>query len=132
MNKNILKPKMMASGIRVAVVIAVFFGALVLTSCGGGGGSSSSPAPVTPNCEKNNTADVMFGNRSTTGITLYVKLDGLHIVNIAPGDTSLHYTVSAGVPHVLEFLNVANGATACTISYPNFAQCSSHTITCSR
>ena len=132
MNKNILKPKMMASGIRVAVVIAVFFVSLVLTSCGGGGGSSSSPAPVTPDCEKYNTAEIRFQNRSATGITMDIIWNGSSLVRLFSGDTSQYYTVSAGVTHTLLFRNAANGATACTQSQPTLSQCSSYSYWCTK
>jgi hypothetical protein len=101
--------------------------AVILASCGGNDSPSSPPAP--PACQANNTADVTFQNRSTTGITMDVVLDGVLLETLTPGQTGLTRPVSAGVVHTIVFKNDATAAVICS-GTPNLAQCSPQLFFC--
>ncbi len=83
----------------------------------------------TQTCAVNSTAQVQFSNRSASS-TYSVVWDGSVMETLAPGVTSEFFTVAAG-EHTLEF-KYANGSTsACSLSTPNLAQCSSMVYWCS-
>lgn len=80
-------------------------------------------------CDKNNTALVMFENKTGTSQTYSVIWDGVLTTTLAPGSQSGYYTVAAG-PHTLEFL-ISNSTTeACTESTPVLVECTSMNYWC--
>lgn len=97
------------------------------------GGNNTTPTPVTPAvpaCQANNTSNVSFGNRSAS-TTQDIVWDGLKLGTLAPGQSGLQLTASAGVAHRLEFriTNTTNGQ-ACATSNPIPIQCATPIYTC--
>jgi hypothetical protein len=92
--------------------------------------SASATANVTVACQANDTANVAFGNRSTS-TTQDVVWDGFAVGTLIPGQTSTPpLTVAAGVPHTLIF-RIANTSTiACAYLTVVPAQCSTPVYTC--
>jgi hypothetical protein len=88
-------------------------------------------APTVPACQTNNTARVTFENRSATGKTYAVLWDGSTMETLAAGARGSEHTVTAGIPHTLVFMVANSNRNACTASWPNPSQCSSHTDWCS-
>ena len=136
MHKYIPKPEITILRLTVLMIILVI--AIASISCSGGGGDDynysytppySPEKPEIPDCERNYTADVKFGNRFTDKTT-YVLLDDKNVVNIAPGDTSLPFTVSAWPPHTVEFRDSATNMLACQVGKYTFTACESTLITC--
>ncbi|MGD8897689.1 MAG: hypothetical protein PVJ73_16790 [Acidobacteriota bacterium] len=87
-------------------------------------------APTVPACQTNNTARVTFENRSGTGKVYAVVWDGSTVETLGAGVKGEAHTVTAGIPHSLLFKVANSSRHACNISWPNLAQCSSHTFWC--
>jgi hypothetical protein len=92
--------------------------------------NAMSPTATEADCKTNNTAKVTFENRSATSKTYSVLWDGLTTATLGPGEKSDERTVAAGIPHMLLFKVSNTGATACTLSTPTPAQCSSNSYWC--
>jgi hypothetical protein len=83
-------------------------------------------------CEKNNTAEVRFINKTGSSLTYEVLWDGSVITTIAPGVTSAPFTVAAG-QHTLHFLIANSGSQgACNESNPVLATCGSMDYWCTK
>lgn len=104
--------------------------ALLASACGKDTPIAPTPAPVIPACQTNNTAQVSFGNRSTSNTTYDVVFDGVRIGTLPSGQTSPATTVAAGVAHTLRFQITNTTSLACSQSTPTLAQCGSQTFTC--
>lgn len=87
------------------------------------------PPPPEPACQRFNTADVSFENRSGRS-TYDVILDGAGIGSIGPG-RSITQTVAAGVEHSVLFRFANTAAPACTEARPVWIRCTSNTLSCS-
>lgn len=84
-----------------------------------------------PACQTQNTGSIAFGNRSATA-TQRIVWDGGTYATLAPGATSAPLTASAGIAHLLQFVNVGNNTLACSNSSPVLIQCErGRVITCS-
>lgn len=112
-------PGRIAGRICVVRLAAVLIGCLALTGC---------PDLTQEACERDSTAEVAFRNTNST-ITARIIWDGLNIGTLAPGQTGLGRTVSAGM-HTLQFQNNSGGAALCAPSTPSPAQCTSTTYIC--
>jgi hypothetical protein len=99
---------------------------LAVTACGG----KSPAAPTVPACQQNNTAELTFGNRSTSNTTYDVMLNGSRVTTVAPGNNSSPYTLAAGTAHSVSFRITNTTIAACNTASPNLAQCTSQTLTC--
>ena len=62
-------------------------------------GSCEAPAE----CWVNETAEMRFGNNSTTNSTHDIFLDGTKIATVAPEDTTEIFTVTANISHWIKF-----------------------------
>jgi len=80
-------------------------------------------------CAANGTAQIQFSNRSANS-TYSVVWDGSITATLAPGVTSEFMTVAAG-DHTLEFRYANSSTSACSVSTPVLAQCSSMVYWCS-
>ncbi len=85
--------------------------------------------PEVPDCEKNNTASVVFENRTTNKV-YDVVWDGSKIDVLAAGEKSKTYTMAAGVQHTLDFKYSNTNTNACTQSTPTLAKCDSKIFWC--
>lgn len=91
-------------------------------------GCDENPFSSKPDCEKNQTADLTFENRSLNS-TYDVILDGANIGSISTIQT-IKRTVAIG-SHTFYFRFSNTGAIACSEANPNLAQCESHVFSCS-
>lgn len=103
--------------------------AMLASACGSPAAPTPPPAPPVPACQSNNTADVVFGNRSAT-TTQDVLWDGVKIFTITPGQNSAVRTVAAGVAHRLETRVTNTSLLACAVSTPIPATCATPLYTC--
>jgi hypothetical protein len=87
------------------------------------------PTPP-PACQTNNTATVSFSNKSNSHSTYTVVWDGVALASVAPGQSSVSCTESAGVAHTLQFKFSNSNAAACNVSAPTLAQCTSQGFSC--
>ena len=112
----------------IFVVIGLLLMSVLIVSCG----SDSDPLGIGSDCSVNNTATVAFKNSSTTGKNYDIIWDGSKIVsNLTPGNTSAASTVTAGVTHTVEFKVAGTSTLACSTAYPNYVECTNHTLSCS-
>jgi hypothetical protein len=103
---------------------------LLLNACGAAPAAPTPPPPPpVPACQANNTADVSFGNRSTSA-TQDIFWDGLRVATITPGANSAPRTVAAGVAHRLEVRVTNTMLLACQASSPIPAVCATPIYTC--
>ena len=86
--------------------------------------------PTASACQANNTASVIFSNRSTSNTTYDVIWDGGRVATLATGQDSDTNTAAAGVQHTLVFKITNTNTAACSPSTPTLAQCSGQTFTC--
>lgn len=118
-----------AGWLRVAMTIVLLSASLpLMTACNPF--SKTTTAAAVPACQTNNTADVRFYGGSLTGLTNTIVWDGSVVATVAPGQYSSYTAQTAGVTHTLTIKNAATGAAVCATSYPNLAQCTSHTFYC--
>lgn len=109
--------------------VALLVGVVTLTVGCGSNPVAPPPPPPPPSCQANNTADVSFGNRSST-TTMDIVWDGVRILTLPPGQTSPSRAVAAGVQHTLEARITNTSLLACNVSTPIPAQCSTPVYTC--
>jgi hypothetical protein len=100
---------------------------LMAVACGG----KSPTEPTVPACERNNSAILVFGNRSPTNTTYDVSLDGVRVATIAPGTNSAEFTVAAGATHSVQFRVTNTTLPACNTGFPVPLRCSNEVLTCS-
>lgn len=111
-----------------ALKICAFACAMALPLGLAGCGTESSTSARS--CETHNTAEIRFQNQSNTSQVYTIMWDGYVLTSVAPGATSDYFTVTAGIPHMLEYKFANTDKRACTVSYPNLTQCSSQTHWC--
>ena len=118
MTKHLEMSGMIATGMRVARVVAMLAAGLALTAC------PDSDLPLVQPCEANNTANVAFTNSGLGGgPSLYAEWDGADLTGpIAEGATSSTYTVSAG-SHTLTFRDASTNAAVCSQGTQTVGQC---------
>jgi hypothetical protein len=92
---------------------------LAAVACGG----KSPTKPTVLACQQNNTAEMIFMNRSTSNTTYDIIMDGVRTTTVAPGRDSDAYTVSAGATHSVTFRVTNTTLAACNTAFPNLAQC---------
>lgn len=120
----------MKSNLRVAnsklmfLVVIVCSGLFLWVGCPS---EESSTGPVTPDCQKYNTAKIYFENRSSNS-TYDVILDGVRIGSIGTGQ-SMSRTVAAG-EHTILFRFANLSSIACSQAHPNLATCECETYYC--
>ncbi len=120
-----MKVKRKASNTRILFLLAILFsGVLLWVGCPG---EKSSTGPVTPDCQKYNTAKIYFENRSSNS-TYDVILDGARIGSIGTGQ-SMSRTVAAG-EHTILFRFANLSSIACSQAHPNLATCACETYYC--
>lgn len=107
--------------------------ASVIISCTFISCEDDTPQPTPPQpqqCEVNNWSYMRFENRSNTGKTYDVYLDGSRIVQgLEPGEISSEFTVSATY-HEYVFKKANSSSLACSAAYPTMAQCVRATFYC--
>lgn len=85
--------------------------------------------PVTPDCEKYNTATITFENRSVNNYTMDIYWDGVRLTTLAPWAKSQVYTVAAG-EHTMAFRISNSNRNACTVAYPVLVRCTAYAYFC--
>lgn len=76
------------------------------------------------------TATVVFQNRSSTGLTYSVILDGVQIAVIPPGSDTGPRTVTANVQHTVFYRVTNTNSVACGPATPVWPQCTANTLFC--
>ena len=94
------------------------------------GANASATANVTLLCQTTDTANVSFGNRSTS-MSFDVIWDGLQLGTLAPGQTSSPpLTVAAGTAHNLIFYVAGTKNLGCVYATVLPTVCSTPVYTC--
>jgi hypothetical protein len=114
-----------------AMVTIGLFSVVAYTGCVKTETAPSTTTTTTQPCEKNNTAQVRFVNKTGSSTTYSVVWDGSTLTTVAPGATSDYYTVAAG-QHTLHFMIANSTSEACTQSTPNLAKCTSMEYWCTK
>lgn len=103
---------------------------LVALGAIGCGDSPTAPTqPVAPACQTQNTAALVFENRSPLNFTYDVYMDGANVASLAPTRLSATQTVVAGVQHRVLFFVTNTTILACTVT-PIPLACSTTTYFC--
>ncbi len=106
---------------------------VLLIGCSGDddvmGPAAPDPDPVL-SCETNNTATVVFENRSNTNSTYDIIWDGSKVATVTPGNKTESFTVAAGIQHTLLYKYTNTNNLACTQATPTYAQCASRLQWC--
>lgn len=102
---------------------ALLLSLVLLSACGG-------ESPTSPgSCQKSQTAQLTFQNRSGISATYDVYVDGVKQFTISPQQQSPAHTVAAGVQHRIEFRYTNTTANAC-FANPIPIACSNEAIFC--
>jgi hypothetical protein len=122
------------NALQVILVQTVQHTTHVITCSGRGacnnGTCACDPGYYGPNCEYrqacyfDNTGELTFQNKSTTGKTYNVFIDGAQGPNIKPGETSGVITVKAG-QHTLLFKDAKTGNASCSQTIIQVEKCKS-------
>lgn len=120
----------MTKGICIRILTLI----IILTILGCGEKSQPTtpdpPAPPTiPDCERYSTAAVVFQNRSNTGLTYDVVVDGTKLLTLAPNTSSNIVTLASG-QHTILFKVTNTNLIACQGFTVNLAMCSEWTYWC--